>query len=218
MDAGSLPLAELVRRCRETNSEQDTCRYELFRRAIYESDEQAWAAVTVLFRGVVVANIRRHPWAASRDDEEYWINRTFERFWKALGPDRFAAFPHLPALLAYLKTCVHSVVVTDMRSSARTPAVVPLGTDVEEPGASTEIEGEVLDSLVAQDVWNVITAELADDDERLLARLSFALDMKPAQIQALHADRFPTMAELYRVKRNLIERLRRSSRLRELLK
>jgi hypothetical protein len=214
-----LPLAELVRRCRQTGAEGDRERdpylYELLRRAIGEQDEQAWEAATVQFRGAVLANVRRHPWAANRFDDDYWINRTFERFWKAIGPDRFALFPDIPSLLAYLKTCVHSVVVTDARSFQRTPLQVPLDAAAEASRGADEVEREVLDELAMRDLWKTVNAELDDDAERLVAHLSFVLDMKPAEIQALHADRFPTIAELYRVKRSLVEKLRRSPRLRK---
>src|SRR5207253_1350564 len=85
----NLPLVDLVRRCGEAGGAQDEYRHELFRRAICELDEHAWQAVVDHFRGLVLANVKRHPWTAGRNEDEYWVNRVFERFWRAIGPDRF---------------------------------------------------------------------------------------------------------------------------------
>ena len=49
---------------------------------------------------MVRAWIRRHPAAAAAgEDDEYWVNRAFERFFIAVGPERFGTFPSLAALL-----------------------------------------------------------------------------------------------------------------------
>jgi hypothetical protein len=213
----NMPLADLVHRCSEAGETQDDYRHELFRRAICELDEQAWQAVVDQFRGVVLANVKRHPWTAARNEDGYWINRVFERFWRAIGPDRFESFADLPSLLAYLKTCVHSVVVNDVRSFRRGPAEVPLEEAIEKSGDPAGVEATVLDALSVRDLWTVVEEELSDADERLIVHMSFVLDMKPAEIQALQAQRFPTMADLYRVKRSAVDRLRRSSRLRRFM-
>jgi hypothetical protein len=66
-------------------------------------------------------------------------------------------------------------------------------------------------------LWSAVYGELQDDAERLVARLSLQLSMKPAEIQKLHPENFPTIGDVYRIKRNLLDRLRRSPRLREFL-
>ena len=51
---------------------------------------------------------------------------------------------------------------------------------------------------------------LVDDGERRVVYCSFALDMKPGEIQARQPELFATVADVYRLKRNALDRLRRS--------
>ena len=60
-------------------------------------------------------------------------------------------------------------------------------------------------------------AELLDQAERLVARLCLVLDLKPREVYERHPDRFADVADVYRVKRNLLERLRRSPAIRRFL-
>ena len=57
---------------------------------------------------------------------------------------------------------------------------------------------------------------LDDEAERLVVYLSFVLDLKPAAIHGRHPGRFGSMADVYRVKRNALDRLRRSPEIRAL--
>jgi hypothetical protein len=43
-----------------------------------------------------------------------------------------------------------------------------------------------------------------------VAFLSFARDLKPAEIASRHTALFASVADVYRIKRNIIERLRRN--------
>ena len=188
---------------------------ELLRRSLVERDERAWHAIFAQYRTMVLAWIRRHPASTALDeDDDYWVNRTFERFWKSIGPDRFHLFPGLSTLLGYLKTCAHSVLLDEARARARDRALSETGQDLDDP---PDVEARAVDSLVGQDLWAAVGRELQDDAERVVIRLSFSLDLKPSEIQRLHPDRFASTAEVYRVKRNVLDRLRRSKEIRELV-
>jgi hypothetical protein len=161
--------------------------------------------------------LRQHPsWSARGSDEDDLIARVFERFWRAIGPERFHLFADLPALLKYLKLCCHSAVLNEVRSQ-RSTTVVSIDDAPEETMASDTAEAAVIDSLATRELWAVVEAELHDDAERLVAYLSFALDLKPSEIHERHTDRFPSTADVYRIKRNVIDRLRRSASLREFI-
>ncbi len=212
-----LPLAELVDRCRAETEKflrrephrDDYC-LELFRRAIGESDQAAWAAVVGQYRGMVLSWVRRHPaWSTAREDEDYWVNRTFERFWTAIGPDRLAAFPGLAALLRYLKMCAHSVLLDEVRSQAP----VALETSADPPAEADpaqDVEGLVTGRVAAGELWAAVRAETQDEAERIVAYLCLAHGLKPREIVERHPDRFAGVADVYRAKRNLLDRLRRS--------
>ena len=61
--------------------------------------------------------MRQHPASERIHEREDCVNLVFERFWVAIGPDRFAEFPSVAALLKYLKMCVHTVLIDEVRAA-----------------------------------------------------------------------------------------------------
>ena len=189
----------------------------LFRRALEDGDPAAWEALVSRYRGLVldwVRRARRGPIPHEHEDD--WVTRTFERFWLAVGPEG-SRFRDLAAALQYLKLCVRSVVLDDVRASQQA-AIEPLD-DLDErrvvgtPGAARtapDVESVVFDRMASRELWQAVLDSLPDEDERLIAYLSFVQEMKPAEIVAAHAHRFGAVADVYRIKRNAIDRLRRS--------
>jgi hypothetical protein len=221
MEVRQMPLAELASACqRETSkfqrgepSRNEFC-WEMLRRAICDRDQAAWGAVLAQYRGVVLAWVRQHPASnSSQEGDDYWVNRALERFWMAVGPDRFALFPDLPSLLKYLKMCVHSVLLDEVRArnASRLESLdqLPAASHAE----STDIEGLAVGHMTGREIWHTIADALPDESERLLVYLSFALDLRPREIHQLHPERYPSVAEVYRIKRNVLDRLRRSEAL-----
>src|SRR5439155_10253788 len=128
---------------------------ELFRRAICETDSAAWESVLDVYRGLVAAWIRHHPAATvAADEDEYWLNRAFERFWRAVAPERFQTFATLPALLRYLKMCVHSVLLDEVRRQRATADTLDLAAAEAEP--ATADPDRSLDRLAGQELWQAI--------------------------------------------------------------
>lgn len=216
-----LSTRALARLCREQTakfqrheSSSDAFGIELFRRAICERDQEAWDAIFTEYRTLVLAWVRRHPARTSvSDDDEYWVNRTFERLWLAVEPDRFAAFPTMAALLRYLKRCVNSVLLDEVRSR-RAVDIDTVADDLADT-AAVDAEHLVVGHMARNDLWAAVEEEIKDEAERLVAYLCWVLDMRPREICALHPDRFTTVAEVYSVKRNLLDRLRRNPRVRD---
>jgi DNA-directed RNA polymerase specialized sigma24 family protein len=223
-DLRLLPLRDIASECRAQTSRflrgdesHDEFCWELIRRAIVDRDQPAWEAFFAQYRGIVLSWIRRHP-ASDRlaEEPEYWVNRAFERFWVALTAERFGMFPSLASLLRYLQLCINSILVDATRSQAREQvAPWPEGERgapvVEDP--ATGIVGE----LASSDLWRVVSAEAQSDQELLIARLCFALGLKPREICERYPTIFPDANAVYRSKRNFIERLRRNPVIREML-
>ena len=225
MTVGELPLLELARRCREETlrflhgeDRDDAFCFEIFQRAVVTRDDDAWEAIVAQYRGIVLSYVSQHTAAALlRESEDYWINRAFQRFWGAVGADRFGRFPDLPALLKYLKLCVHSVLMDEIRARRAASATSLDEVPDSVPDKSTA-EGSALGELAGEQLWEVIKRELQDEAEEKVVFLSFARDLKPAEI----AERYPALfatgvADVYRIKRNVIERLRRSTEIRAFL-
>lgn len=217
-------VASLAARCREETlrflrhePREDGFCFELFSQAVGERDETAWAAIVDQYHSIMLAFVRQHAAAASLgESDDFWVNRAFQRFWLAVNPHRFASFKDLPGVLQYLKLCVHSVLLDEVRArrAKHTTSLQALASDVPERGS---IVDSVLDSLARQQLWTAVLNETQDGAERQLAILSFARGLKPADVQARHPDLFPSVADVYRVKRNLLERLRRSPQVRAFL-
>lgn len=221
MDVAQLSLAELTRVCREETSRflrnepagDEHC-WEIFRRAVTARDARAWEAIVLQYQGMVLSWLRRHPAAPiAREDDDYWINRSFERFWSAVGPERFSDFPNLRAMLRYLKMCCHSVLLDDARSRAGT-RLEPLTDSIAEASEAPDTAGAVIDQLGGQALWQAVAAEAGNEAERLVVRLCLVLDLKPREVFERHPDIFPSVADVYRTKRNLLDRLRRSPTIR----
>lgn len=221
-DPRQLSLVDLAAACQQEtsrfqrgqSSRDEFCR-ELFYRAICLRDHGAWERIVFQYRGVVLAWIRHHPASSSaREGDDYWLNRTFERFWAAVGPDRFDRFPDLASLLKYLKMCVHSVLLDDVRAQG----AAQLESLDDAPARSVEapdFDMQAVGQLAGQELWNTIVAELPDEAERLVVYCSFALDLKPSEIYQRYSGRYATVADVYRIKRNVLERLRRSPRIQQ---
>ena len=218
MDVRQAAVPELARLCREETtrylrrepSRDDFC-LELLRRAIVDRDQSAWEAIVAQYRGMVLSWQRKgYGTAMQQEDDDHWVNRTFERFWLAVGPDRFGSFPTLAALLQYLKQCSITALLDEMRQSARRR----LDEQVVVPQASADPEPLTLGTLAHQDLWGLIVAETQDEAERLIARESFVLALKPGEIRERHPQHFASTDEVYRIKRNLLDRLRRNPAIR----
>jgi hypothetical protein len=187
---------------------------ELFRRAICGRDSAAWEAIIAQYRGIVLAWVRQGSAPASaREPDDFWVGRAFERLWSAIGPERFDHFAGVPALLKYLKMCVHSVVLDDVRARAAAQTAPLEASEREAERDAPDAEVLAVQRLSGDELWAAIDAFLTDDTERLVVRCSFVLDLKPGEIYELHRDRFTGVAEVYRVKRNVLDRLRRNAQL-----
>lgn len=225
MTLRDVSLVELSRRCREETHRflrgeprDDAYCFEVFERAVVRREDDAWATIVAQYRGIVLAYVGQHSAAAMmREPDDYWVNRAFQRFWSAVGPERFGQFPDLAALLKYLKLCVHSVLMDEIR--ARRAGGVNSLDEVPEtlPSTATTAEQSVVGKLAGEQLWATIAAELQDEAEQVVAYLSFTRDLKPSEIFGSHPRLYASVADVYRIKRNLIERLRRSPQVRAFL-
>ncbi|HYW86545.1 MAG TPA: hypothetical protein VFB50_02145, partial [Chloroflexota bacterium] len=111
---------------------------------------------------------------------------------------------------------VHSALLDEVR--ARTLATTGSLDDVsDEAVAPQDAEETVLGELSGQQLWHVITHELQGEAERVVALLSFARDLKPGEIFSRYPTLYESVSDVYRIKRNILERLRRSPSVRAFL-
>src|SRR5437588_11563603 len=109
-------------------------------------------------------------------------------------------FDSLAAMLKYLKMCVHSVVADEVRSRQSRQYEETLELIEHEP-ASEDPADDVVATISAQGLWQVIQEELNGEDERVLIYLAYIHGMKPSEISSQHRRLFPTVDDVYRIKR-----------------
>jgi DNA-directed RNA polymerase specialized sigma24 family protein len=132
------------------------------------------------------------------------------RAWKALSPERFAQFPSLAALLAYLRTCVTATVIDAAR--ART-TYERMAARVDR-SASPQPDQTVLEQLDRAELWQLASSLVVSETERIVLLERFVLDLPPRAIQARHPALFPEVRKIYEMIRNICDRLRRNQDLR----
>jgi hypothetical protein len=186
----------------------------LFRKAIAEQDDDAWRTMVEQYRGLVLATIHRHSASASvLEDDAYWINRTFERLWVAVGSERIGLFKDVGSIVGYLKLCAVSVLMDAARARRRVVLLCDVEDRVFDIAISTDHADDVVADVDAAALWDTVRAILTDEKEQLIAQLSLRFGMAPREIYARYGDRFASIHDVYRGKRNLLERLRKAPEL-----
>ena len=183
---------------------------ELFRQAIEQGDETAWRAVVDTYRDVLLAQAgRRVVRGLVLEDDGFCVDRAFQRFWGAGRAGRIRRFDDLPALLKYLKMCLGSVLLDEARARRR-QAWVSMDEVTPDNDIGTDPSSEVIGRLARRELWAAVEHELTDPKERLVARLSFIAGLSPREILRRYPRKFQDVVDVYRIKRNMIDRLRRS--------
>jgi len=218
MDMDELPknmsLSALADRCmseinhfRRGEASSDQYCLEIFRRAMQEHDDAAWTLLEDRFKDFLLAAFRRHPRseAASRlDSPENYVARAFARFWMAAVHNQQVMFTSLGAALRYLRICLNSTILDMLRSYARSREVpLPEPGFVGEPAVEDQEEGGEL--------WEVICTMLPGERERRLAFLLYQCNLKPREIVRLLPQEFSSVDEIYRLRRNIVDRLERGA-------
>ena len=188
---------------------------ELFSRAIAVRNEGAWACIYQQFAPLVLTWVNQHQSAMkllAQDGCAPLVNAAFAKFSQAMIPAKMDNFDSLAAILKYLKMCVHSVIADEVRSRQARQYEETLELIEHEP-ASDDPADDVVSNISAQGLWQVIQEELNGEHERILMYLAYGQGMKPGEISSQHTRLFPTVQDVYRIKRNVLERLRRNRRL-----
>jgi hypothetical protein len=198
--------------------------FELFRRAICNRDNEAWSTICEQYKPMVADwwVKPRLKLTSSDGDTEEIINkivyRTYQKFWSALDSRKFSNFQNLKSLLAYLKMCVNSVIVDQGRLAgprSRDVDVDELENKIRDPGPAPE--EMVIDYEGRQKFWDTIVTRLHDEAERLVVDQSFLIDLKPREIYNKFPEKFADVDEVYKIKQNVIARLRRDQEFRKFL-
>lgn len=223
IDPQHLDLPELVQRCEQQTkfyfqSQKPDNRYcfELFRRAIQGGDSSIWDNLYPCYSGLVASWVMQHPaYESSGEKVEYFVNGAFAKLVATLTRERFQGFTELGYILSYLKLCVHSVVV-DYQRAVDQASLYTLEDVGEEASTEASPEEQVFVRAAQEEIWEKVAERLHDEKERAVIQGLFVFDLKPRDLYDQMPTMFSDVDEIYRVKQNVVARLRRDSEFQKL--
>lgn len=209
----SMSVAALAARCvtemdkyRRGEPQSDQYCVELLRRALVQRDHEAWENVQQCFTEVMQRWMHSYPMrelACRHDSEENYIAQAFTRFWIATVVHQKVEFRTVASALRYLRASLNAAVLDTLRAYAR-PKEMPLPEHEELNGLYTSDQDD------AGEVWEVVRSLLLDEREQRVAYLLFHCGLKPREILKHCPEEFSDIQEIYRLRRNITERLARN--------
>jgi len=210
-----MSLAALADRCmseiekyRHKEPYNDQYCLEIFHRAMVKHDLDAWELLQKRFSPIVKGWMRNHAQrdvACRHQTEEDYVDETFVRVWHASTRNTLE-FDSMAAALRYLKLCLQGAVIDSLRAYSRAREV-PLP----DPGSDTHYmeEPATEDDYERNDLWEAIKGLLPNERERRLAYLLYINGLKARDIIRFCPQEFNDIQEVYRLTRNIVERLTR---------
>lgn len=201
-------LAAHCQNNRSNHSHEPFC-LELFRRAIVKGSSLCWDYLHRLYYPLVRYWVNRRATRLSPDEIDDLVQDAFITFYRFYTPDRLAQAQRLGEVLRYLESCVATTVAEFWRRRQRSATQVEWKQETIDRNWSTaSAEAIALENVQAQEIWSAVEARCQNRQERVIVRLS-RVGAKPRQIAAQHPRLFPTVQDVYRVKRTLFKRLSR---------
>jgi DNA-directed RNA polymerase specialized sigma24 family protein len=207
-------MAQLADACRREMdnyrlgiAQDDQCWLELLHRAIVEHNSDAWRVAQEHLQPIVMRWMLRHSKrsvACGLESEENYVAMAFARFWQAAIHNQQLQFSSLGAALRYLYTSLNGTILDTLRTYGHTQemALAESGS-IGEPIAPEAEEEDYTELLAA------ILKLLPNAKEKRLAYLLFHCGLKPREIVLHCPQEFNTVKDIYRLRRNIVERLQR---------
>jgi DNA-directed RNA polymerase specialized sigma24 family protein len=184
--------------------------HELFRRAIVQGDELAWAESVRRYRALLVYWASRSAAKASIGEcGDDIADQAISRAWSALSTVCFDRFPNLAAILAYLRACVASAVIDCARDQQAAERLIQV---YEERQVATP-EQIAIEQYERQALWQIVLSNVQNEQERVILIETFIYALPPRAILARYPQLFTSAHDIYNAKRNVFERLKRCAEL-----
>lgn len=142
---------------------------------------------------------------ASSTEEDY-VDEAFQRIWQASIRNSLK-FDSTAAALRYQKSCLQGAVIDNLRAYSRSKEVPLTNPDSD---MSYIQEPAIEDDYESNDVWEAIKDLLPNERERRLAYLLYINGLKARDIVRFCPQEFGDIQEVYRLTRNIVERLIRN--------
>lgn len=208
-----------ISRFRGKQETTNVASFEVFRRALLLRDDAAWAGLYQLYAPLIETWIllRRPGGRLHADELAAMVNEALAKFALALPAERWPRFAGTDHLLAYLKRCALTVAAEawrlQQRWAAREASLERL--DHEQSPLLDDPAEAVTRQLVLHELWQVAAGIARCEQERLLLQQHYAQGVPLQELPARYPELFPTIQSVYSLKRNLLQRLRRSRAVQE---
>lgn len=196
--------------------------YELLRRAVFRVDGADKLVYQIYYPSLerkIVAALPRPPAEVIED----LCQDTLLRFFRYVTLQTWSNFPTLAHLLAYMDKCCQTAIVNYQRKAVERQKFELAFLELEDertPSASSSTrrptEQRFSREQLKDQVWDCIKRNCNDADDYFLARQLWLYGLKPRELVQRFEDRFPEAVDVYKRKRNLIDRMRRDSQFRKL--
>lgn len=227
-DLGNLATVSprvLLEGCRTTktdNSHEKFC-FELFKRAVVDRSDACWSAIYEQYTRLVgqwvfeYAHTNTGIGGTSIDE---LVQDAFTGFWRSYKADHLQNAGGLGSVLRYLKSCAWSSVQHAFRRSETDQAYHITTLDEHTQATQTGLRPEtaVLRQMTAEQFWHVVDTCCNSEEERLIMRLRFVNELKPGEILLERPDLASNEKELFKILRNIKDRLERSMQMQQLFK
>ncbi|BCX04015.1 MAG: hypothetical protein KatS3mg053_1953 [Candidatus Roseilinea sp.] len=201
---------------------------ELFRLALIEHNQEAWAAVYNIHYPQVMRWVHTHPhFCITGEDADYFANQAFSRLWQY--GSRHACAGHFNAVadyMQYLKRCTWSAIEDELRRSQKDALwhLVEVNDSTEDNESDNvmgfdeaalalhdrvSVEAVVESEVILRALWELLRQTLEGERERIVAEEMWEYGLAPRQIYARHPDRFSDENEVSQIRRNIVRRLNR---------
>jgi DNA-directed RNA polymerase specialized sigma24 family protein len=213
----ALPRDDLCRRCREETEHYRRARpvdgrfcLEIFRRAIVEHDQACWSELYDIYHDQALMWCRRAG-AGQHADHEEIITEAWTRFWRYFTTTKLEEATGIAGVLTYLRSCIFTVVIDQRRRQVET---TPLDPTLMPPDTVPGPDEALAAAAAVSEFWRTVHQHLHDERERVLMHMKYILLLRSAEIQHRYPALFPTVDDVYRITRNVLDRLRRSPAIR----
>jgi len=202
----------------DQEDEGDSC-LKLFKLAGLQNNEEAWEAIYRQYAPLVKGWVLRHPaFPQTGEDAEFFINMAFSRMWRAMTPQKCEQFDNIKSVLRYLQACTHSAILDVVRNNQLELLDIEARELHQQNDANAAGSNERLyDMLYCKEALEIIKQRMKTVQEHTVLYESYVLGLKAGDIFQRHPELFQSVKEVYRVKENILARLRRDKVLQELL-
>jgi len=218
----TLPLNQISEKCRQEderfhNDRESDSRYcyELFRRAFLENSEAAWDMIYQQYYPQMTRWIRSQEGVLRCGEEpDYFVNRGFGKFWAQVRKKSFSEeFAYLGGILRYLRMCLTSEYIDYLRKNKMPKNNITQVSFTERiemtSTSSISIESDFIRKENIKNFRLWIAEELSDEREKVVLESVYYYGLSANDILQLHSDLFTSKTHIYRIKDNLMRRIRR---------